>query len=72
MCVVKKWKRFPVIDLSDCNLCGGCSEVAPEVFCYNSVMGIMEVVESQVYPQDLVDEAIKNCPKDCIVWDEFI
>jgi ferredoxin len=35
-------------------------------------MGIMEVIDFQVYPDDLVEEAIKNCPKDCIIWDEFI
>ena len=72
MCVVKKKTRFPIIDLGRCSSCGGCIEVAPQVFRYNSDMGIMEVVEFQVYPVDIVDEAIKNCPKDCIVWDEFI
>ncbi len=72
MCVVKKQLRFPTIDLGRCSSCGGCIEVAPNVFRYNSVMGIMEVIEFQVYPVDMVDEAIKNCPKDCIVWDEFI
>ncbi len=72
MCVVKKQTRFPTIDLGRCSSCGGCIEVAPKVFRYNSVMGIMEVIDFQVYPVDMVDEAIKNCPKDCIVWDEFI
>ena len=72
MCVVKKQARFPIIDLGECSSCGGCIEVAQKVFRYNSVMGMMEVLELQVYPIDLVEEAIKNCPKDCIIWDEFI
>ena len=72
MCVVIKQSRFPTIDLSRCSDCKGCIEVAPKVFRYNSVMGIMEVIDLQVYPENLVNEAIKNCPKDCIHWDEYI
>lgn len=72
MCVEKKQTRCPIIDLGRCSSCGGCIEVASHVFRYNSEMGIMEVIEFQIYPVDMVDEAIKNCPKDCIVWDEFI
>lgn len=29
----------------------------------------MEVIERAEYPDDLVDEAIKNCPEDCIDWE---
>ena len=72
MCVVKKQASFPVIDLGRCSTCGGCIEVAPQVFRYNAAIGIMEVIELEGYPVDIVDEAIKNCPKDCIQWDEFI
>ena len=62
-------KRIPVIDLSRCSECRGCVEVAPEVFRYNDDTGLMEVVELSDYPQDKVDEAIKNCPEDCIFWE---
>ena len=72
MCVVRKESRFPTIDLGRCSDCGGCVEVAPNVFHYNAVMGIMEVIELQVYPEDLIDEARKNCPKNCIHWDKYI
>lgn len=71
MCVVQKMKRFPVIDLSACSDCRGCIEIAPEVFRYNSAMGIMEVIEAPLYPEELIDEAIKNCPKDCICWEKY-
>ena len=70
MCVVEKTKSFPVIDLSRCSDCRGCIEVAPQVFKHNREMGIMVVIEVCEYPEDLVNEAIKNCPKDCISWDD--
>lgn len=63
-------KRIPVIDLSRCTECQGCVEVAPEVFRYNDNTGMMEVVELPDYPAVLVDEAIKDCPEDCISWQE--
>jgi ferredoxin len=62
-------KRFPVIDLGRCNDCQGCIEVAPAVFRYNSATGLMEVADLNNYPEDLVEEAIKNCPEDCIAWE---
>lgn len=63
-------KAFPVIDLGRCSRCDGCIEIAPEVFYYNRETGLIEVVEMQEYPVDKVDEAIKNCPEDCISWDQ--
>ncbi len=63
-------KRTPVIDLSRCTECQSCVEVAPEVFRYNDGTGMMEVVELPDYPLARVDEAIKNCPEDCISWEE--
>lgn len=47
----------------------GCVEVAPEVFRYNEDNGYLEVIDMQEYPEDIVREAIKCCPKDCIVFD---
>jgi ferredoxin len=60
--------RKPVIDLSDCILCGVCQDVCPEVFRLNDA-GFIEITEMSGYPQSSVDEAIKNCPKDCIAWE---
>jgi ferredoxin len=60
--------KKPVIDLSDCILCGVCQDVCPDVFRLNDV-GYIEVIEMQVYPGHGVDEAIKNCPADCISWE---
>ena len=58
----------PVVDLSDCILCGVCVDVCPEVFRMSSA-GYIEAAELTDYPQACVSESIKNCPADCISWD---
>ncbi len=59
--------KTPVVELGDCVLCGICIEVAPSVFKLSSA-GYIEVSEIPSYPETDVDEAIKNCPSDCISW----
>lgn len=66
-----KKKCYPTIDLGRCSDCRGCVEVAPEIFRYSNTTGMMEVVDLVMYSQEKVDEAIKNCPKDCIQWECF-
>ena len=48
----------------------GCVEVAPHIFRYNKVIGYMEVLELDEYSQEDVEEAMKNCPEDCISWED--
>jgi ferredoxin len=60
--------KIPTVDIGRCTLCGGCVEVAPQVFRYNNGFGYIEVVELENYPVEQVDEAIKICPVDCIEW----
>ena len=60
--------KAPVVELSDCIVCGVCIEACPQVFSMNEA-GYVEVIEMDGYPQSDVDEAIKNCPMDCIYWD---
>jgi ferredoxin len=59
--------RVPVVELSQCNLCEGCVAACPEVFRRNEA-GYMEVVECDVYPEECVEDAIRNCPEQCIAW----
>jgi len=59
--------RIPVVELSDCILCEICVDVCPSVFKINEA-GYVEVADLSEYPGDAVDEAIKNCPSECISW----
>ena len=61
--------RIPVVDIGQCSLCGVCIEVCPMVFRLNDV-GFIEVSELSRYPETDVHEAIKNCPEDCISWED--
>jgi len=62
--------KVPVIDLGDCIECDGCVEVCPEVFRHNEIMGYIEVIECECYPELEVQEAINFCPTTCIYWEE--
>lgn len=57
----------PDVELSECIRCGVCEDVCPEVFVITD-SGYVRVVQLEDYPADCVDEAIKNCPSDCIKW----
>jgi len=64
-------KYYPSIDLGRCSRCFGCLETAPEVFSYDPVTGMIVIADLHDYAVQLVDEAIKNCPRDCIKWEVF-
>jgi ferredoxin len=59
--------KIPVVELSDCKVCGVCVEACPEVFRLNEA-GYIEVIDLAGYPEKDVNEAIKHCPADCISW----
>ena len=61
--------QIPVVELSDCIVCGVCVEACPEVFKLNEA-GYIEVIELKRYPPEDVNAAIKNCPTNCISWQE--
>jgi ferredoxin len=60
--------KVPVIDLGDCVDCEACLDLSPSVFRRNDA-GYIEVVDLEEYPEEEVEEAIKNCPADCIAWE---
>ena len=62
--------KVPVIDLGECVYCEACLELCPTVFRRNDT-GYIEVVELSEYSKEEVEEAIKNCPADCITWEEL-
>lgn len=59
--------KVPVIDLGECVDCDACLDLCPSVFRRNDA-GYIEVVDLEAYPEEEVEEAIKNCPADCIAW----
>lgn len=52
-----------------CNRCMGCLDVCPEVFSENDA-GYIAVADLAIYPEQLVEEAIKYCPEDAISWED--
>lgn len=60
----------PTVDLGSCSKCGGCIEVAPEIFRFSESGGFIEIVDLEHYDRDRVQEAMKFCPEDCIHWEE--
>lgn len=60
----------PTVDLSRCSKCGGCIEVAPEIFRFSESGGYIEICDLDYYDRDEVEEAMKLCPEDCIHWEE--
>ncbi len=61
--------KVPVVELSECILCEVCVAACPSVFRMNDA-GYIEVADLSTYPEPEVEEAIKNCPADCIYWAE--
>lgn len=61
--------KNPVIDLSECVDCDVCIETCPAIFRRNAA-GYIEVVDLSEYSEEEVEEAIKNCPANCITWEE--
>jgi ferredoxin len=62
--------KRPAVDIGVCTVCMGCVELCPEVFRLNEDTGYIEVIDLPEYPRQCVDEAIKYCPQDCILWEE--
>ncbi len=63
-------KRIPVIDPEACIACGNCQAVCPEVFRLNEALGHSEVVNPEGAPEARIQEAIDQCPAQCISWRE--
>ena len=59
--------KNPEIDLSKCILCEVCRESCPDVFRLNDA-GYIEVLDLKQYPEEEIDDAIRNCPASCISW----
>jgi len=63
-------KRIPVIDQGACIACGNCEAVCPEVFRLNESLGYSEVIDPAGAPEERIQDAIAQCPAQCISWQE--
>jgi ferredoxin len=61
--------KRPIVELSDCIRCEVCVAACPAAFRMNDA-GFVEVIDLSDYPEDEVNEAIRDCPADCIRWEE--
>ena len=57
------------VDEEECIGCGLCAEIAPDVFQLNEE-GISQVIASSEKLQDSLQEAIDECPAECIHWED--
>jgi ferredoxin len=55
--------------MGSCILCEICVEVAPHAFEIGD-SGFIQVRPLDDYQDEDILEAVKNCPKDCISWEE--
>ena len=61
--------KRPAIDLGACILCEICVELAPHAFEISD-SGFVRIKPLNDYQDDDIHEAMKNCPKDCIFWED--
>ena len=56
------------VDGEECIGCGLCEEIAPEVFKVNNE-GVSQVIDPEGETENNIQEAIDECPVECIHWD---
>ena len=62
--------KIPYIDVDECVGCRSCEDICPEVFKYNEEEDHAEVVDPYGAPEEKIQEAIDECPAECIHWKE--
>jgi ferredoxin len=59
-----------VIDRAECVGCESCVELCPEVFEMDEKNEKAKVVLPEGGDEGCIEEAIANCPSDCISWED--
>lgn len=57
------------IDQDECIADGSCAEICPECFRFEEDMDAAEVISFDC-PEATVQQAIEECPAQCIHWQE--
>ncbi len=61
-------KKSILIDVYECNGCGSCVEICPEVFVMDeNEKATLRDPDAEI--TDKVEEAAAYCPQDCISFD---
>ncbi len=60
--------RKPVVDQETCISCELCTSIASGVFRMNE-NNVAEVFDPEGDPEETIQEAIDNCPVNCISWE---
>ena len=59
--------KIPYVDQNECTGCELCMEMCPEVFRMNEE-GLSEAYNREGAPEEKIQDAIDNCPVECISW----
>ncbi len=61
-------KKVPAVDFECCILCEVCVDLAPHTFRINDA-GFVDVLSLDSYEDENINDAVNNCPRDCITWE---
>ncbi|MBM4295151.1 MAG: ferredoxin [Deltaproteobacteria bacterium] len=63
-------ERIPQVKQECCQECGNCEAVCPEVFHLNEATGKSEVINPRGAPEERIQDAMDQCPAQCLEWVE--
>jgi len=61
--------RKVIIDEVECIGCGSCETICGEVFKLDHEEEKAHVIKPENGPEDLIEEAMGECPMSCIFWE---
>jgi ferredoxin len=61
--------RRVCIDSEECVGCGTCQDICSEVFKINEETEKSEVIKPEGGSEELIEEAMGECPMSCIYWE---